>query len=100
MVCAHQRKEGGRSNEGGGSIGKSWVLCRAKCGQRGWCRGGEKMMEVGDDNNSERDVVSRSSICSSGGSNEIVHMYKSVKRSSPNILTVLFGDDHIGLGAE
>ena len=62
--------------------------------------GGEKMMEVGDDNNRERDVVSRSSICSSGGSNEIVHMYKSLKLSPPNILTVLFREDHIGLGAE
>jgi hypothetical protein len=57
------------------------------------------MMEVGDDNNSERDVVSRSSICSSGGLNEIVHMYKSLKLSPPNILTV-FRDDHVGLGAE
>ena len=62
--------------------------------------GGEKMMEVGDNNNSERDVVSRSSICSSGGLNEIVRMYKSLKLSPPNILTVLFRDDRIGWGAE
>ena len=64
------------------------------------CGGGEKMMEVGDDNNRERDVVSRSSICSSGGSNEIVHMYKSLKLWPPNIRTVLFRGDHIGWGTE
>jgi len=58
------------------------------------------MMEVGGDNNSGRDVVSRSSICSSGGSNEIVRMYKSLKLSPPNILTVLFRDDHISWRAE
>jgi hypothetical protein len=58
------------------------------------------MVEVGEDDNSERDVVSRSSVCSSGGSNEIVHMYKSLKLSPPSILTVLFRDDRIGSGTE
>ena len=40
------------------------MWCRAKCGQRGVVWGErEEMMEVGADNNSGRDVVSRLSVC-------------------------------------
>jgi hypothetical protein len=56
------------------------------------------VVEVGDDNNSGSDV-SRLSICSSGGSNEIVHMYKSPTLSPPNVLTLLFRVGRSGLGA-
>ena len=95
MVCVYQCKEGGWLRV----YRKRLDVVPSQMRSEGMGEG-EKMMEVGDDNNRERDVVSRSSICSSGGSNEIVHMYKSLKLSPPNILTVLFRDDHIGLGAE
>lgn len=46
-----------------------------------------KGREGGGDGNSEGNVVSRLSVCSSGGSNEIVHMYKPLTLLLPNILT-------------
>ena len=98
-MCINVRK--GLTERGGRVYRKKLDVVPSQMRSEGMGVGREKMMEVGDDNNSERDVVvSRSSICSSGGSNEIVHMYKSLKLSPPNILTVLFRDDQIGSGTE
>jgi len=83
--------------EGEGIYRNKLDVCRSKCGQGGWCRGEREDDESVTITIEGRGVLSRLSVCSSGGLEEVVRMYKSRHFHHPKFLTMCFpGERHDG----